>query len=122
VADNNPALLKAITSFLAVEFDVVATASDGKQVMNLARRLKPDLVVLDLGMPVINGLEATRELAKHSPAIVICSVESDPDIVAAARNAGALGYVFKVRIAKDLVSAVKSAIRGEPFVSPESRI
>lgn len=118
VADDNPAFRQKLTSLLAIEFDVVATAADGESALDLIRRHKPDLVVLDLGMPVLNGMEVTRELAKHSPSVVICSVETDPEIVEAARQAGALSYVTKMRIEKDLILAVKSALQGKPFVSP----
>lgn len=119
VADDTPAFLRELTSLLEAEFDVVATAADGKSVLDLIRRYKPDLVVLDLGMPVLNGIEVTRELAKHppSPPVVLCSVENDPEIVEAARQAGALAYVFKLRVQKDLILAVKSAVQGRPFVS-----
>jgi DNA-binding NarL/FixJ family response regulator len=107
---------------LAAEFDVVATAADGKSALDLIRRYKPDLVVLDLGMPVLNGIEVSRELAKcsQSPPVVICSVETDPEVVEAARKAGALAYVFKVRVRKDLILALKSAVQGRPFLSPDS--
>jgi DNA-binding NarL/FixJ family response regulator len=120
VADDTPAFLRELTSLLEAEFDVVATAADGKSALDLIRRYKPDLVVLDLGMPVLNGIEVTRELAKHppSPPVVLCSVETDPEIVEAARQAGALAYVFKLRVQKDLILAVKSALQGKPFVSP----
>jgi DNA-binding NarL/FixJ family response regulator len=76
---------------------------------------------LDLGIPVLNGIEVTRELAKHSSAVVICSVETDPEIVEAARQAGALAYVFKLRVQEDLILAVKSALQGKPFASPGSQ-
>jgi DNA-binding NarL/FixJ family response regulator len=117
VADDNPAFLRELTSLLAPEFDVVATAANGRSALDLIRRYKPDLVVLDLGMPLLNGIEVTRELAKHSPPVVICSVETDPEVVEAAQRAGALAYVFKVRIEKDLILAVKSALQGKPFAS-----
>jgi DNA-binding NarL/FixJ family response regulator len=70
-------------------------------------------------MPGLNGLDVTKELAKHppSPAVVICSVETNPEIIEAAQRAGALGYVFKKRIAKELIVAVKSVARGQSFVS-----
>jgi DNA-binding NarL/FixJ family response regulator len=76
--------------------------------------------VLDLEMPGINGIEVAKELIKSpsSPAVVICSVENDPEVVEAARQAGALGYVFKARVAEDLIVAVKSVARGQSFVSP----
>jgi two-component system nitrate/nitrite response regulator NarL len=114
--------LKTITSLLAVEFDVVATARDGKTALDLIRRYVPDLAVLDLGMPSLNGIEVMQELTKSSqyPPIVICSVETDSEIVEAARQAGALGFVFKLRVEKDLILAVQSALQGKPLVSPSS--
>jgi len=122
LADDNSAFLQKITSLLAIEFDVVATATDGNSALDLIRRYVPDLAVLDLGMPGLNGIEVMQELAKSSqdPPIVICSVETDPDIVEAARQAGALAYVFKVRVEKDLILAVKLALQGKSFVSPSS--
>ena len=120
MADDNPAFLRELTLSLAAEFDVVATAVDGKTALDLIRRYKPDLVVLDLGMPVLNGIEISRELAKppDSPPVVICSVETDQEVVDAARQAGALAYVFKLRVPTDLILAAKSALHGRPFVSP----
>ena len=122
VADDNPAFLREVTSLLAAEFDVVATATDGRSALGLIRRYKPDLVVLDLHMPALNGIEVAGELAKNppSPPVVICSVETDPEIVEAARQAGAIAYVFKVRVEKDLILALKSALQGKSFVSPSS--
>jgi DNA-binding NarL/FixJ family response regulator len=122
VADDNAAFLQKLVSLLAVEFDVVATAADGKSALDLIHRYNPDVVVLDLHMPALNAIEIAQEVAKcgqDSP-IVICSVESDPQAVKAARQAGALSYVFKVRVQKDLILAVKSAVQGKPFLSPAS--
>jgi two-component system nitrate/nitrite response regulator NarL len=120
VVDDSAIFLDKFISVLGTEFDVVATATDGKSGLESIRTCRPDVVILDLEMPVLNGIEVTRELAKHhpSPAIVICSVETDPEIVDAARQAGALGYVFKARIAEDLIAAVRSVARGRSFVSP----
>ena len=121
VVDDSASFLDKFISVLGAEFDVVATAMDGKSALETIRSCHPDVVVLDLEIPLLNGIEITRELAKHhpSPAIVICSVENDPEVVEAARQAGALGYVFKSRVAKDLVEAVKSVARGQSFVSSE---
>ena len=122
LADDNSAFLQKITSLLAIEFDVVATATDGNSALDLIRRYVPDLAVLDLGMPGLNGIEVMQELAKSSqdPPIVICSVETDSEIVEAARQAGALGYVFKLWVEKDLILAVQLALQGKSFVSPSS--
>ncbi len=120
VADDNRTFLAKLVSVLATEFEVVGTAADGKSALECARLCQPNVVVLDLEMPESNGIEVAKELTKHppSPAVVICSIESDPEIVEAARQAGALGYVFKACIAKDLIAAVKSVACGKSFVSP----
>jgi two-component system nitrate/nitrite response regulator NarL len=119
VADDNPAVLRRHVSLLEAEFDVVSTAENGQLALECIRRYKPEIVVLDLGMPLLNGIEVTRELKKlgPNPAVVICSVEQDPEIIEAAQQAGALGYVFKLRIHQDLIRAVKSVVRGESFIS-----
>jgi len=119
VADDNPAVLSQLVSVLEPAFEVVCTAENGHLALERARRYEPDIVVLDLAMPVRNGLEVTRELKKlsPSPAVVICSVERDPAFIEAAQQAGALGYVFKMHMDRDLVKAVRLAAHGEPFVS-----
>jgi DNA-binding NarL/FixJ family response regulator len=119
VADDNAAFLARLVSVLATEFDVVATAADGRSALECIRLCQPNVVLLDLEMPGLNGIEVTRELAKSPsrPAVVICSVETDLELIEAARQAGALGYVFKARVAEDLIVAVKSAADGQSFVS-----
>jgi len=120
VADDNPAFLAKLVSVLATEFEVVDTSADGKSALECIRLWQPNVVVLDLEMPGINGIEVAKELIKSpsSPAVVICSVENDPEIVEAARRARALGYVFKPRVAEDLIAAVKAVARRQSFVSP----
>jgi DNA-binding NarL/FixJ family response regulator len=120
VADGNPLFLQNLVLLLATEYEVVATAADGRTALELIRRFQPDLVVLDLRVATLNGIEIARELAGDvpSPPVIICSVETDLGIVDAARKAGALAYVFKARLRKDLLQAVKSAAQGKPFVSP----
>ena len=120
VADDHPAFLTKLVLLLTANFDVVATATDGNAVLDLIRRYAPDLVILDLDMPGLNGIEVTRELAKSSkdPPVLICSVTTDADVVDAARQAGALAYVFKTRIEQDLILAVKSVLQRKPFPLP----
>ena len=120
VADDNPAVLRQLVFLLEAEFDVVATAGNGQVALECIERYQPDIAVLDLEMPILNGIAVTRELMKLGPhpAVVICSVESDPEVIDAAQQAGAIGYVFKRRISEDLTTAVKSAALGKPFVSP----
>jgi DNA-binding NarL/FixJ family response regulator len=120
VADDHPAFLTKLVLLLTTNFDVVATATDGNSALDLIRRYAPDLAVLDLDMPGLNGIEVTRELAKSSkdPPVLICSIITDPDVVEAARQAGALAYVFKTRIEQDLILAVTSVLQREPFPLP----
>jgi DNA-binding NarL/FixJ family response regulator len=117
VADDSPSFLHKLVSLLAVEFDIVATAADGKTALNLIRRYEPDLAVLDMSMPAMNGIEITRELVENPPGppVVICSAETDPEIVEAARQAGAVDYVFKARIETDLIVAAKAAVQASPL-------
>lgn len=123
VADDFPPFLKKLVSLLSVEFDVVATAADGKTALDHIRHYEPDVVVLDLQMPGLNGIEVTRELAKNppSPPVVICSAETDPEIADAAREAGAVGYVFKSRIEPDLILAARSAVHDGPSLALAAR-
>jgi DNA-binding NarL/FixJ family response regulator len=119
IADDNVLVLQRLASLLEVEFLVVAVAENGQAAVECVRRHQPDVVILDLSMPFLNGIEVTKELTRmpSPPAVVICSIDDDRDIVEAARHAGALGYVFKMRIARDLVKAVHSVARGESFTS-----
>lgn len=120
VADDHPGMLEKIVSLLRTEFDVI-TATDGDSARESIHCYKPDVAVLDFVMPLVNGIELTKELCMngHSTQVVICSVENDQETIEAARSAGALGYVFKPRMAKDLASAVKSAAAGRPFTAAE---
>src|SRR5262245_56361492 len=112
-ADDNPRALQTVVSLLASEFDLVATASDGSSAADAIERYRPDIAVLELSMPGLNGLEITRKFMQNPAsdlAIVICSVETDPEIIEAAVKAGASAYVLKRRMAQDLVPAVKAAL------------
>jgi two-component system, NarL family, nitrate/nitrite response regulator NarL len=119
VADDNERTLLALVAVLSIEFEVIATAKDGQSALDHVRRLRPSVVVLDLNMPELNGIEVTRAIVREdlSAEVVICSVSRDPELIAAARMAGALGYVFKTSLNRDLPCAVKRAASGEPFIS-----
>ena len=119
VADDNNGMLGELVSALSGEFDVIATATDGRSALDSIQRLRPGVAVLDLNMPGLNGIEITREIARLrlESSVVICSIEDDPDLIAAAQGAGALGYVLKSRVNGDLLLAVRWASSGHPFVS-----
>ena len=119
VADDEPRLLEAIVSILARDFEVIGAAPDGQTLLQCICEKQPDVVVVDLGLPDLNGLEITRRVAKNGSctAVVICSVEKDPELEQAALEAGASCYVWKNRIACELNSAVRLAAAGKQFTS-----
>jgi DNA-binding NarL/FixJ family response regulator len=118
LADDHPPLLAAIRRLLAAEFDLVGEASDGAEAIRLARALQPDVLVIDLAMPRVGGIEAIRKIqAAHSGlAIVALTVLSDPAVRVAALEAGARAYVLKSQAGSDLIPAIRGALVGESRV------
>jgi DNA-binding NarL/FixJ family response regulator len=101
------------------ELQVISEASDGLEAVQKAAELQPSLIVLDIGLPSLNGIEAARRIRKLSPnsAILFLSQESSPEIVQEALSIGALGYVVKAHAGRDLLIAVEAVLRKEQFVS-----
>jgi DNA-binding NarL/FixJ family response regulator len=120
LADDHRDFLAAAARLLQPEFEVVKTVGDGAALLEEAARLKPDLLVLDISMPGLNGLEAARQLraAGSCAKIVFLTVHQDPEYVHAAMAAGALGYVAKCQLASDLLLALREALVGRSFISP----
>jgi CheY-like chemotaxis protein len=118
VVDDHPTFPKWVSRFLAETFDIVALAADGRQALELNRRLRPDVVVLDVAMPELDGFQTLERLRRESPEtrVVFLTMHDDDEFAAAAVNAGALGYVVKSRIASDLITAIDSALAGRLFV------
>ncbi len=114
LADDHEAMLDRVAGLLATECNVVGTVTDGQQALDAAMELKPDVLVLDISMPVMNGIETARRLkeAGSETRIVFLTVHDDPDFAREALEAGAVGYVIKQRIASDLVAAIKKAHAG----------
>ena len=123
LADDHEAMLDRVTDLLADECDVIGTAIDGRQALDAAQNLKPDVLVLDISIPVMNGIETADRLrqAGAKTRIVFLTVHDDPDYAREALEAGALGYVIKPRIVSDLLVAIKEAHAGRCFVSPHCR-
>ena len=101
------------------ELQVICEVSDGLEAVQKAEELKPDLILLDIGLPTINGIEAARRIRKLSPEakIIFLSQESAADVIEAALGLGALGYILKTRAASDLLLAVEAVIADKQFVS-----
>ena len=101
------------------ELQVICEASDGPEAVLKAEELKPDLIVLDIGLPKLNGIEAARRIRQLSPSskIVVLSQNNDLDVVRAAFGTGAQGYVYKADVRSDLLPAIEAVLRGKQFVS-----
>jgi DNA-binding NarL/FixJ family response regulator len=102
------------------EWTVVAEAGDGREAVRLAEQFKPDVCILDVAMPLLNGVEATRQIARRVPAtrILVLSMYSDEAYVAQILQAGAAGYILKDSADVDLIQAVSEVARGKSFFSP----
>ncbi|MDJ0949593.1 MAG: response regulator transcription factor [Alphaproteobacteria bacterium] len=120
VAEDNQAMRTAILRLLESEFEIVDAVIDGERLVEVARQTNPDVVVADISMPGMTGLEAARELRERgfTGRIVMLTVHADPGYVRDAREVGAVGYVVKSRMVSDLFVAVKAAHQGRVFVSP----
>ena len=120
LADDHAVLLEGLRGLLERDFDVVATAEDGLALIAAARRTQPEIIVLDISMPNLNGLDAARELHHLLPRtkLIFLTMHTDPTYVKAAFRAGASGYVVKRRAFSELRQAIDAAIKGERFVTP----
>lgn len=120
IADDHTLMMEGLTRLLADDFDIVGTASNGRTLMAEADRLRPDVVVLDVGMPEMNGIEAARRLSKSHPEIKIVFItqQLDPAYLHAAFSAGAMGYVAKQSAANELVRAIRMALKDVYYVTP----
>ena len=120
LADDHKAMRERVVYLLGDEFEVLDVLEDGVATLNAALRLNPDLCLLDISMPILNGIEVATELKQHGSAakIIFLTIHEDPDFVQAALNTGASGYVVKSRIASDLLTAVRDVLAGGKFISP----
>jgi DNA-binding NarL/FixJ family response regulator len=119
VADDNGPLLDRVVVLLSREFTVVAAVRDGEEAIEAAARLKPDVLVLDIVMPRLNGLKAAARIAAGDSGVpvVFLSVNDEPEFVQAAWRAGAVAFVSKSDLGTDLVAAIRAALSGRRFTS-----
>ena len=121
LADDHTLVTEALSKLTANHIDVVAAVADGRALLEIAPTLKPDVVVLDIAMPLLNGLDAARELRKRVPGVklIFLTMNDDPDLAAEAMNLGASGYLLKRSAGSELLDAIQEAIRGRTYVTPE---
>jgi two-component system nitrate/nitrite response regulator NarL len=121
IVEDFAAFRRVICSILEKRQDlqVICEVSDGLEAVQKAEELKPDLILLDMGLPTLNGMQAAREIRNLAPQskIIFVSQQSSPDLVKEALNLRAMGYVAKTRIGSDLLVAVEAVLEGRQFVS-----
>lgn len=119
LADDHKETLELLRSLLQPDFDVVALVEDGRTLVSEAARLSPDVIVTDISMPGLDGIDAVLRIRRGDPEarIVLVTVHSEPVLVQRGLAAGALGYVLKDSAGDELVEAVHAALGGQRFVS-----
>lgn len=120
IADDHILLAEACKSFLEPEFEVVGITDNGRTLLRLVTELRPNVVVLDIAMPKLNGLDASDQIRHFSPAtkLVFLTMNLSPEVAAEAFRRGASGYVVKTSAAEELVRAIRRALKCESYLSP----
>jgi len=121
LADDHTLVAEALRQLIAPHFDVVATVADGRALLSTALSLKPDVVVVDVAMPLLNGLEACRQLKAKMPGVklVFLTMNEDPELAVEAMKMGASGYVLKKSAASELLRAIEAALRGKSHITSQ---
>jgi DNA-binding NarL/FixJ family response regulator len=123
IAEDHTILREGLRSLLSSNpnFEIVGEAGDGREAIRCAEKFKPDLILTDLSMPRMNGMEAIKEIKRESPAskVLVLTVHRAEEYILAAFRAGADGYLLKDATHSELVMAVKKVLSGKPYISPE---
>jgi DNA-binding NarL/FixJ family response regulator len=121
LADDHTILTEAFHKLLSSRCEIVGTVSNGRALVEAALNLKPDVVVADIGMPLLNGLEAARQLKAKMPSLklVFVTMNEDPDIAVEAMRIGASGYLLKSSAASELFQAIQAALRSKTYITPK---
>jgi DNA-binding NarL/FixJ family response regulator len=120
LADDHRMVAEGLRSLLADEFEVVDTVEDGRSLLAAAKKLRPDVIVADITMPHLNGIEAVSRLKRDNPAVkvVFLTMHQNPAYARRALEAGAVGFVIKHSAPDELVMAIHAALRGKTFIAP----
>lgn len=120
IADDHTILVEAFRSVLEPYYDVVATVADGRALLKVAPQVNPEVIIVDIGMPLMNGLEASLRLRQEMPnvKIIFLTMNDDPDLAAEAMRCGASGYLLKSSAVEELLRAIPIALRSKRYVTP----
>jgi DNA-binding NarL/FixJ family response regulator len=120
LADDHTILVEAFRKLLEPHYEVVGTVADGRALLEMAPQLKPDVIVVDIGMPLMNGLEAGLRLKELMPAVklIFLTMNEDADLAVEAMRRGACGYLLKSSAASELIRAIHMALKSKSYVTP----
>jgi DNA-binding NarL/FixJ family response regulator len=120
IADDHILIAEALETFLADDFDVIGIVHDGHRLIQAAANLRPDVILADIGMPLLNGLDAAERIKRLLPDVklIYVTVNRDPALIAEAFRRQASGYLLKTAAASELVTAINEALQGKLYVSP----
>jgi len=120
IADDHTLVAELCKKLLEPEFEVVGIVTDGCALVRTAADLRPDVIVVDIAMPVLSGLDAARQVKQMSPAvkIIFLTMNPDPEVAAEAFRKGASGYLLKTSAATEMITCVRDVLRGKPYLSP----
>jgi DNA-binding NarL/FixJ family response regulator len=120
LADDHTLMLDGIRMLLEPEFELVGCAEDGQMLLTMAMDSKPDVILLDISMPVLNGIDAAHQLRKLLPSVkvIFVTMHADAEFVTEAFRAGAAGYLLKRSAASELLTAIREVLKGNHYVSP----
>ncbi len=120
LADDHKIVLDGLRSLLETEFELAGTVEDGRALVSSVAKLRPDVIVVDISMPLLNGIEAVRQIKKFDPHVKVVFLTMHPDVAYAIRafEAGASGFVLKHSASSELLTAIRMAIKGRTYVTP----
>jgi len=120
LADDHAIVLEGLSSLLSAEFELAGTVTDGAQLLEAVERLRPDVIVTDISMPGMNGLEVLRRLKASTVPVklIVLTMHAEAHLAADAFRAGASGFIVKHAAAKELIAAIRTVLRGERYITP----
>src|ERR1700746_1835986 len=123
LADDHTILVEAFRKLLDPHYEIIGTVSDGRAFVESAPQLNPDVIVADIGMPLMNGLEAGLRLKEQIPTmkLIFLTMNKDPDLAVEAMRCGASGYLLKSSAVEEMLCAIQLALKGKTYVTPQIR-
>src|SRR5580692_7868701 len=123
LADDHAIFSDALRIYLAKDFDIVGVVSDGRTLVDEAIRIKPDVIIVDVGMPLLNGLDAARRIKELAPKMkfIFLTMQDDPNLAAAALELGPVAFVLKHSAGSELQIAIEHVLHGKPYITPKLR-